>query len=156
MHTTHEAHEQIRQTLVSLKPDGGADLTELLLAQAEAIANEGGFTIYHHLFGEATPLPSIVQRKIHPIFREALYNVLRHANASTAHLSIIWDNSTGSSTISLEDDGVGFDLDHAAAEGHFGLLIMHQRAEEVSGQLTITTAPAQGTRVVLQYSLSQI
>lgn len=151
----HEAHEQVRQTLVSLKSERGASLTDLLLAQAQAVAEQAGFMVHPHISGEIIALPSTTQRKIHAIFREALYNVQRHARANTVHLSIIWDISDPSLTISLEDDGVGFEPDQAPAHGHFGLLIMQQRAEEIYGQLTITTAPSKGTRVVLRYPLSR-
>ena len=151
----YEAHEQVRQTLVSLKPEGSACLTDLLLAQSRAVAQQAGFSVHPHIVGEAVPLPSTVQRKIHAIFREALHNVERHAHADTVHLSIYFDACAASLIVSLEDDGVGFALDQVRSNGHFGLLIMQQRAEEISGQLTIETAPYQGTRVVLHYPLPQ-
>jgi two-component system, NarL family, nitrate/nitrite sensor histidine kinase NarX len=151
----YQAHEQIRQTLVSLKPDGAADLNDLLLAQAQAVAEQAGFILHPHINGSSIPQPSTVQRKIHAIFREALFNVEKHAHAKAVHLSILWDPAAASLTISLEDDGAGFDPQQAPTEGHFGLLIMQQRAEEIDARLTISSAPSQGTRVALHYILPQ-
>jgi signal transduction histidine kinase len=151
----YQAHEQIRQALVSLKPDGAAGLNDLLLAQAQAVAEQAAFTLYPHISGVCVPLPSTIQRKIHAIFREALFNVEKHARANNVHHSILWENSTASLTVKLEDDGIGFDPQQTPAEGQFCLLIMRQRAEEINARLTITTAPSQGTLVALHYPLPQ-
>jgi two-component system, NarL family, nitrate/nitrite sensor histidine kinase NarX len=151
----YQAHEQIRQTLVSLKPDGASNLNDLLLAQAQAVAEQAGFILHPHINGACVPLPSTIQRKIHAIFREALFNVEKHARADNVQLSILWEDSTASLTVALEDDGIGFDPQQVPAEGHFGLLIMQQRAEEINARLTISTAPSQGTRVALHYILPQ-
>ncbi len=151
----YEAHMQLRQTLGLLISDTASDLTELLLQQAEAIAEQAGFTVRLHSSGEAIPLAVIIQRKIHAIFREALYNVAKHAHANKVDLSIFWDASGGSLTISLEDDGIGFEMNQATAPGHFGIIIMQQRADEIDAELTIISAPTKGTRVVLHQPLSQ-
>jgi signal transduction histidine kinase len=47
----------------------------------------------------------------------------------------------------VQDDGVGFD--RAATATGVGLLSMHERATLIGGTLTITTAPGQGTAVML-------
>ncbi|MCK6585208.1 MAG: sensor histidine kinase, partial [Anaerolineales bacterium] len=143
----NEAHEQMRHTLSTLKPEAAATLTELLQATAREVATEAGFELRVSASNALAPLPPIVQRKTHAIFREALYNIQKYAQAKTVQLSIHWEVSTRTLNVNLTDDGIGFDLDQIPSHGHFGLLIMQQRAEEIGGELTIITAPMQGTQV---------
>jgi signal transduction histidine kinase len=146
----HEAHEQMRQSLDSLKAEGGENLHDLLLARAQVVAQQSCFTVDAQVSGEPFLLPATAQRKILSIFQEALNNVARHAQASTVHLSIIWDASAPHLMVSMEDDGVGFDLHQARGHNHFGLIIMQQRAEEIQSDLAITSEPGKGTRVELR------
>ena len=51
--------------------------------------------------------------------------------------------------VEVRDDGRGFDPTRAAADGHFGLVGMRERAAAVGARLTIESAPGRGTTVVL-------
>ena len=146
----HEAHEQIRYTMVNLKTDRAVNLNQLLYEQAQTVANQAGFELNYQVTGDIRTLSSTVQRKIIAIFREGLNNVQRHAMASNVTLMIQWDSAASLLTVELEDDGQGFDLERTIPTGHFGLIIMQQRAEEIRADLTITSAATKGTRVVLQ------
>ena len=50
--------------------------------------------------------------------------------------------------LEVSDDGVGFEPT-ANYPGHFGLTSMRERAAACGGQLTITSAPGQGTRLTV-------
>ena len=50
--------------------------------------------------------------------------------------------------LEIHDDGVGFRPEHVPSS-HLGLAIMHERAADIQADLTITTAPGQGTTVTL-------
>ena len=54
--------------------------------------------------------------------------------------------------VDIHDNGRGFDPAQAArdAEGHFGLRIMAERAEEIGGSLRVRSEPGAGTRVVIE------
>jgi signal transduction histidine kinase len=147
----NEANEQIRHTMDTLRLEKETQLADLLLAQAQEVSKETGFKLQHNMLGEPFTLPFNVQRKIHAIFREALYNVRRHAQAKTVQLSMHWNAPDGSLTILLTDDGVGFDAGQDPRQGHFGLLIMRQRAEEIGGELNITSEPGKRTQVELRW-----
>jgi signal transduction histidine kinase len=148
-----EAYEYIRRTIISLQPDRQHTLAEDLLAQAQLTAERTNFVLHHQIHGEAVPIPALVQHKIMFIFREALTNVQRHARAKNVDLTITW--TTGTLTVSLADDGVGFDAGEPARYGLFGLLIMQQRAEEIRGALTVWSKPGRGTWITLQYLLQK-
>jgi signal transduction histidine kinase len=78
------------------------------------------------------------------IGREALANVLRHAQAGRAWVRV--EARGGRVLVEVGDDGRGFDA-AASHDGHFGLESMRSRAEEIGGRLTITSTPGGGTAV---------
>lgn len=81
------------------------------------------------------------------IVQEALMNVYRHASATRVRVEARREN--GAYQIAIEDDGRGFDPAVGASEGHYGLAIMQERAERLKANLEVTSAPGQGTVVVL-------
>jgi len=83
------------------------------------------------------------------IIREALSNIERHAQASSASVDISLD-AMQSVTVKITDDGRGFDPRHTPAN-HFGVNIMHDRARILDGRLEVTSSPGRGTAVVLQF-----
>ena len=78
------------------------------------------------------------------ISREALANAVKHSGSPTAYVRIM--ALSGHVVVEIGDDGRGFDPD-GKHPGHFGLRSMHSRAAEIGGQLSITSAPGQGTVV---------
>jgi signal transduction histidine kinase len=79
--------------------------------------------------------------------REALSNVARHAYAT--RVEVTWRGEGDRFRVVVEDDGIGFDPAAQPVPGHFGLVHLRQRAEELGGQITITSTPGEGTRVEL-------
>jgi two-component system nitrate/nitrite sensor histidine kinase NarX len=69
------------------------------------------------------------------IAREALSNVVRHARANHARVSV--SESGGELTLSVLDDGEGFATDAADPAGHYGLSIMRERSERLGGRIEI-------------------
>jgi PAS domain S-box-containing protein len=83
--------------------------------------------------------------------QEALTNITRHAEAQ--HVSIQLRPIASDLELTIQDDGIGFDVTQAiqrAAQGNsVGLLGMQERAMLVGGKLEISSAPHQGTRIQL-------
>jgi signal transduction histidine kinase len=53
--------------------------------------------------------------------------------------------------VSVSDDGRGFSVGTGlAADGHFGLVGMRERADEIGGSLDIRSTPGKGTTVVIE------
>ena len=80
------------------------------------------------------------------ICQEALSNIARHADASKANVEL-WQED-GRTYLQVEDNGKGFNLDQAEANLGHGLSNMQRRTRKVGGDLTIDSAPLQGTSVV--------
>ncbi|MBO6634918.1 sensor histidine kinase [Parvibaculum sp.] len=81
------------------------------------------------------------------ILQEALLNIRKHARASQVSIALTPEPG-GGARLRIEDDGCGFDP-ALARPGHFGLLTMRERAEALGGTLAVSSAPAQGTALVV-------
>jgi signal transduction histidine kinase len=83
------------------------------------------------------------------IVQEAVNNAVRHARARK--IEIIVRAAPGRLELEVRDDGEGFDPQAAEqrreADASLGLVGMRQRARDAGGELTIRSAPGQGTTV---------
>jgi signal transduction histidine kinase len=83
------------------------------------------------------------------VCQEALSNVAKHAGASKVEISL--KQEEGAIELSIRDDGQGFDP-KLTASGHYGLGMMHERAEAVGARLSITSKPGQGTELGIRWA----
>ncbi|WP_235989168.1 type IV pili methyl-accepting chemotaxis transducer N-terminal domain-containing protein [Pseudomonas lopnurensis] len=83
------------------------------------------------------------------IVREALSNVVKHAEASRCWLTLIQD-PRGAIDVRIEDDGIGITLEDSRV-GHYGLIILRERASSLNGTITIGPRPEGGTRIHLHF-----
>ncbi|MCS6297872.1 MAG: hypothetical protein H8K09_16685 [Nitrospira sp.] len=76
----------------------------------------------------------------------------RHAKATEVEVELICEEELIS--LSIRDNGVGFDLGHIAQScPRLGLLSMKERVPLVDGRLDVVTAPGQGTHLEVQVPL---
>lgn len=87
------------------------------------------------------------------ISQEALNNVVKHARASRASLSLT--RSGNSLELRIRDDGVGFDPEGLAVDEDrgIGLAGMNDRVRLFGGELAISSAAGRGTAVTVTVSL---
>jgi signal transduction histidine kinase len=93
-------------------------------------------------------LPVEAQVAIYRVFREAIYNALKHAGCEKIVVQLHLDSSHV--RFSIEDDGQGFDVARAIdgkGKGYSSLQDMQTYVENVGGDLVINSAPDQGTVV---------
>jgi two-component system nitrate/nitrite sensor histidine kinase NarX len=81
------------------------------------------------------------------VLSEALTNVERHAGA--AHAVIEAHAAEDRLELVVCDDGPGFAVAAGADEGHFGLVLMRERARAAGAELVVDSTPGSGTRVAL-------
>lgn len=93
-------------------------------------------------------LPAEIETVIYRVVQEALTNVVRHAHASTASVTLA--PREGHLRVFIEDDGAGYDTLDQPDRPHLGIEGMRQRTELVEGSLSITSAPGEGTVVLLE------
>lgn len=95
--------------------------------------------------------PPELETVVYRVVQEALTNVVRHARASRAVVSLVADAACLRATVS--DDGIGFDAPSGKPRS-LGLAGMAERAALVGGLVEIIAAPGGGTRVVLEVPLA--
>jgi signal transduction histidine kinase len=108
-----------------------------------------------HIRGfEGERLSPQVETTLYRIVREALTNVVKHAQAK--HTSVLVERHPEHVTAIVEDDGVGFDpqQDLAKKGRRLGLLGMQERAALVGGQLTVESSAGAGTTIFVRVPLS--
>jgi ligand-binding sensor domain-containing protein/signal transduction histidine kinase len=76
--------------------------------------------------------------------KEAIHNIIKHAGASEVWIRLQF--SAQSFTLTIEDNGKGFDILAPLARGN-GLANMRRRLEGQGGQCQIESSPGEGTRV---------
>lgn len=94
-------------------------------------------------------LPNTYKVNIYRIIQEALQNVNKYSKADFADVIINQDG--GFITISITDNGVGFNT-AIAAEG-IGLKNLKKRAEALNGRLDIDSSPGNGAQIHVQFPL---
>jgi signal transduction histidine kinase/ligand-binding sensor domain-containing protein len=88
-----------------------------------------------------------VRRQIYLVFKEALRNVARHAEAT--HVDASLRREAGALLLTVRDDGKGLGQSRESGTG-FGLQNMRRRAEAVGGTLVVRAGPRGGTEIVLR------
>lgn len=83
------------------------------------------------------------------IVREALSNVVHHAQAQNARI-LLGSEAEGRVSVSIEDDGVGIGK-MAARTHHYGMAIMEERARGLGGTLEIMPRAQGGTKLEVRF-----
>jgi two-component system sensor histidine kinase UhpB len=100
---------------------------------------------------EAIPEPAGIVA--YRIVQEALRNVQRHAEATSACVMVSGED--GGIMLLVMDDGRGFDVDRARTVPGIGLDSMRERARLLGGRMSISSEPGEGTRVEVHLPVSQ-
>ena len=96
------------------------------------------------------------QINLYRFCQEVLTNIQKHARAQT--MSVKLTCRSGTATLQIKDDGIGFDVDkvlHDSKERGMGLTTLRERAGMLSGTCTITSAPGRGTCVSLCFPVGE-
>src|SRR4051794_21158295 len=131
------AHEIVRARLVELSssaPLGG--LRTALADVCDRFARRG-LPVDCEAPGGALPAGPASTAVVMRILNEALTNAEKHAGAQ--RVSVRLEHFDGRLEMRVEDDGAGFDPGDQAGpgEGHLGLTVMRQRAEDAGGSVEI-------------------
>jgi two-component system nitrate/nitrite sensor histidine kinase NarX len=92
-------------------------------------------------------LPIEHELQVFHIVREALANVATHSAATNASLTV--ERSNGYYIFTIADNGAGYG--GVPSEGHYGLMIMRERALRIGGEIMIESREGNGTRVQLKF-----
>ena len=168
---TRGALAEMRELLAELRPSVLTDssLGDLLRQLANAFTGRTNIPVSIKITGEHV-LPAEIQVALYRICQEAFNNIAKHAGANQVEIDLQYEVGAamdgGSTTakagmprqiavrsveMRIRDDGAGFHTSKTSAPGHYGLGMMHERAEAVKAQLAITSRPGHGTEVRLHW-----
>ncbi|MBC7841705.1 MAG: hypothetical protein H7099_05310 [Gemmatimonadaceae bacterium] len=138
-----------RKAVVDMRAtsEGPALLSERLAAVARRIFADTSVDVRITHTGTPRRYASEVESESLRIAGEALANARAHARCNALIVTCAYDPRE--LRIEVRDDGRGFDLSQAAADGHFGLVGMRERASAIGAQLSVNSVPAQGTVILL-------
>jgi signal transduction histidine kinase len=139
--------DEARLSVRALRPDVLQHATLMQAVQAQvARMQASGVPAQLSIRGTAVPLPREIEGELLRIAQESITNVLKHARARRVEVTLAY--APDGLTMTIADDGVGFDPD-----GHhdgFGLLGMHERAQRIGAELSVSSRPGVGSRVTAQ------
>lgn len=146
--TIRSGLEDTRRVLMALraKPLEDPGLVPAIRQMAEEAAARAGIAL-DLVTDELPTLSPGVEQCLFRVAQEAITNGLKHAKAKT--LTVRLESKGDKVTLTIRDDGVGFDVGASSGREHFGLLGMRERVELVNGDLSITSQPGHGTTVRL-------
>jgi signal transduction histidine kinase len=146
---TRGALAEMRTLLLELRPATLTEVSidELLRQLTEAARGRARIPIEMRL-NVTSPLPPDAKVAFYYIAQEALNNVAKHARASTVEVEL--ESHEGGAVLSVRDDGQGFDVSRVTPE-HLGLAIMRERSESIHGELSIISAPGEGTEIRVRW-----
>ena len=153
--TLGETHAGLRSLIThfrqSMDPLG---LAHALETTARTFHDRTGIALHVQNRMPGLRLPAEQESQVLHIIQEALANVVKHAAARNASVTI--ERRNGCCRISVADDGQGSSANGrraASEQGHYGLAIMKERAERIGATLAIHSAAGRGTRVRLDVPL---
>ena len=142
--------ENLHRLAVDLRPASldHLGLVPALHQYAEAISDRYGLVVQFETVGSIERLAPDVETALYRIVQEALTNVIRHARATRA--DVLLERRGDNLIVIVEDNGIGFDPTAALRSGDLGLVGLRERAEMLSGTLTVESAPDAGTTLLLE------
>lgn len=144
------AYRQLRELLTTFRIKvNEPGLKPALQATIEEFSANSGLLIEHDYQLDHCPLTPNEEVHCLQIIREALSNVVKHAEAEHCWLRLTQDDS-GTIHVRIEDDGIGIEPEGQRA-GHYGLIILQERASSLNGRISIDRRPGGGTLVHLAF-----
>jgi two-component system, NarL family, sensor kinase len=142
-------HDISRQLHPSILDDLG--LVEALRSECAQVGRREGLEITF----EPTLIPQAlgggVALSLYRVAQEAIRNVVKHAAAKSARVTLSADG--GELLLRVADDGIGFDPTARSGEPGLGHSSMAERVYIIGGRLTIDAAPGRGTIVEVRASI---
>ena len=157
--STVEALEGVRRLALELRPPALDDLglADALADLSQRFLTQSRISIDYRVSGSRARLPADVELVLYRVAQEALTNAAKHARARTVSMDL--DRTQSDVSISIRDDGCGFDAElktgHASTGIGLGLFGMQERVNLVGGSFRIWSKPSTGTEVFAFVPLDQ-
>jgi signal transduction histidine kinase len=143
--TANQSYEIVRSTIETIYPKTTPRLINLFSEYAQKISQRAKFQISLTKEGDPLPILPEIQQAVFYVFQETLSNIEKYAQADQVDITILWREDSLSVTVA--DNGIGFDSQSVDGHKHFGLKIIQERIEKLNGQLEVISSENAGTTV---------
>ena len=142
-----DALAEARLTLLGLaaSPLDGRTLDSALRSETAWAQSIGRLEVRYVSAGTPMPLDGRLAHEVLRIAREALTNIVRHAQAHSVRLGLLYEQAAVS--LLVQDDGQGFDPKSGWQTERFGLRAMTERARELGATVNVDSLAGWGTRI---------
>jgi two-component system, NarL family, sensor histidine kinase DegS len=143
--------QKVREFIFDLRPMMLDDLglNPTLKRYVQDFQAKSGITCNLNLIGKEQRLPAHTEITVFRVLQGLLKNVRQHANAARVDITTQLD-PTGL-TVSVEDDGSGFNMNEVMANARqrrtMGIITMIEQVEMLGGEIHFDSAPSRGTKV---------
>jgi signal transduction histidine kinase len=113
---------------------------------ARQISAAEGIPVRTDITGTPAPLDTAAGRNLLLVAREAIRNAVLHARPHQVVVKLAFEPAE----VRLEvcDDGAGFTPEIPRENGHYGIVGMRERVEQMGGAFKLQSSPGQGTTVI--------
>ncbi len=128
---------------------GEIGLQEAISNELKIVQNTGHFKTDLKITGQVYKLDPQKEMVLFRIVQEALHNAVKHSNA--AHLQVSASYHTNHFTLTISDDGNGFEPDQlAASQAGIGLKSMQNRAALIGAAFSLQSSTNKGTSIIIE------
>ena len=142
-----DALAEARLTLLGLasSPLNGQTLEGALRSEAAWAQSMGGLEVRYVSAGTPPAMEERLSQEVLRVAREALTNIVRHAQARSVRLGLMYEPAAV--TLLVQDDGQGFDPKAEWPGDRFGLRALSERARVLGATVDVDSLAGWGTRI---------
>ena len=137
--------DEARQAVWNLRGQESLDFGETLMKLAERVSRSSNIEVECVIEGNAYNFHAFAIHEVSMASREAIYNALLHANPTRVNVRACFREEEF--TLSVVDDGSGFESSDRIPQGHYGLMGIKERIGRLGGSVQVESAKARGTSV---------
>jgi signal transduction histidine kinase len=141
--------EDIRGYMRALKDNRGIsdDLPSIINKHTRRFCSLHGLEFDLNISGHEVPLSREINNNLYYVITEGVANIARHAQASKAKISIIYEEAEF--VLKIEDDGRGVEISKLnKRRSGTGLDNIMNRIQQIGGTVTIQSRPEEGMRII--------
>lgn len=146
--------DEARQAVWDLRHASlGSGVARTLCNFARQLSLEKGIPVQTEIVGRAATLDDRTDRHLLLVVREAIRNAVTHGDPHQIGIRLCFE--LDEVRLEVIDDGRGFEptAEGIGENGHYGIVGMRERIEQLGGSFQLRSRPGQGTRVVARVPL---
>jgi len=152
-----DTYDDIRESIDQLSTEiRNIPIIPALASYSREFGNNNGIRVQFEATRGFPNLSPVAELQLLRIAQEALTNVRRHAQANEVEVKL--EYSSEAVEMLVKDNGKGFNFSdlEESLPGYHGLNIIRERAEGLGGSLNISSAPGDGTAVMVSLPTEKV